>query len=155
MNSLEPFFFLSSEPLAKSINHDEMREIGADFRWRPRACGGELATKATQRLGDSHGSDCVIVSGFIKNPLDEGPSAAKRAKKETQQIDSVRLRHILVKYTETKQQQVALSAKGKPVTRTKDEAEALLRTTLADLLQDGDHAGDSAWAAKVTPRMLS
>merc|ERR1711920_1019383 len=40
------------------------------------------------------------------------------------------------------------------VTRTRVEAEALLRSILDELRKDGDHSGDSMWALKSTSNIL-
>lgn len=161
MMNLEPFFILTSVPTTAAMTADEMNKIGSGYLRRPRATSGEISTRAADRIfgGDVEsalGVDCASVVGFIKNPeeLSVQP-AAKRAKKDVaKELDSVRLRHILVKYKDLKQPSMDI-VKGKPVTRTQYEAEVLLRETLSELLKDGDHAGDSAWAAKVSPRMIS
>merc|ERR1712241_425538 len=63
-----------------------------------------------------------------------------------------RLRHIVVRHRECKFPVDPL--KNKAATRTPMEAETLLRETLAELLKDGNHRGDSKWAAQSTPRIM-
>jgi len=77
--------------------------------------------------------------------------AAKRAK--TEALQSVRLRQILVRHKDTKHPLDPV--RSRPVTRSKAEAEAVLRGALQELTKDGDHRGDSMWAAKCTPNIIN
>merc|ERR1712014_366228 len=108
-------------------------------------------------MGKSGECDCVTLVVCIKKAEKapkEGEPAAKKAKTaKDQTMGSVRLRHIVVKYKDAKQNINPRS--NKPATRSREEAEALLREALSELLKDGDHAGNAAWAAKVTPRILN
>jgi len=59
------------------------------------------------------------------------------------------LRHILVRHRDSKHPMDPV--KHQVVTRSRAEAEALLRGALAELMKEGDHRGNSMWAAKSTP----
>jgi len=152
----EPFFVLAGVPVTSAVPSKEITDICAGFLRRPRASCGEIVARAAKKLGDT--AECATVAGFLKaaeKVTKEGEPASKRAKKEAQQLsmESVRLRHIIVRYKDAKQAFDPL--KNKAVTRTREEAEALLRETLTELLKDGDHTGDSMWAAKVLPAKRS
>merc|ERR1711972_149745 len=72
--------------------------------------------------------------GIYFTPKDDkpgGPPAAKKARKEA---ESVRLRHILVKHRDCGQPFDPV--RNRPVVRSRDEAESLLRQTLRELTQE-------------------
>eukprot|EP00927_Polykrikos_kofoidii_P040565 TRINITY_DN34649_c0_g2_i1.p1 TRINITY_DN34649_c0_g2~~TRINITY_DN34649_c0_g2_i1.p1 ORF type:complete len:489 (-),score=111.74 TRINITY_DN34649_c0_g2_i1:210-1676(-) len=152
------FFVLTGVAVAEAVTAETLKTVSNGFVFRPRASAGEIVGSAAGKLRGSAGpmaeADCAAVVGFYRAKEDpDGAPPAKKAKVE-QKMDNVRLRHILVRYKGTLKQ-TADPVKNKPVTRTKEEAEAVLRGALADLLKDGEHTGDKMWAAKSTPRILS
>lgn len=156
MQNLDSFFILSGVMTNRCVSAQEMITMATGFIRRPRAASGEISTRAAAAAGE--GSDCATVVAYIKQPEPDVPEKggmppAKKAKKEPQQMDSVRLRHVVVRYKDGKQ--AVNPVNNKPVTRSREEAEAVLREALRELLKDGDHTNDSAWAAKVTPRILN
>eukprot|EP00928_Gymnodinium_smaydae_P072406 TRINITY_DN55776_c0_g1_i1.p1 TRINITY_DN55776_c0_g1~~TRINITY_DN55776_c0_g1_i1.p1 ORF type:complete len:476 (-),score=97.19 TRINITY_DN55776_c0_g1_i1:134-1561(-) len=149
----EPFFVLTGCPTSKLVDVQEQGEICASFIRRPRASAGEIASRAGKNEG---AGDCAAVVAYVKQPEEDKPGqpAAKKLKIQQQQsqMDSVRLRHVVVRY---KAEKGAINPmNNKPVTRSREEAEALLRDALTELLKDGEHIGDSKFAAQVTPQML-
>merc|ERR1712203_1218088 len=76
--------------------------------------------------------------------------AVKRAK--TDPLESVRVRSILLRFKDCKHPLNPNT--NQQVTRTRVEAEALLRNLLDELRKDGDHSGDSMWALKSTSNIL-
>lgn len=157
----EPFFVLTGVPATSQVPATEQGEIAASFVRRPRAATGEIAARAAKRKEQSGDGevDTIALAGYFKrgddvNKPGGGEPKAKKAKKEVVDMDSVRLRHIVVRYKDDKHGGLN-PVTQKPVTRSRDDAEATLREALAELLKDGDHTGDSTWAAKVTPRILN
>merc|ERR1719330_639960 len=96
--------------------------IGVCFLHRPRAASGEIASKAMERLpaeqpvADGTGAPPVIyaaITAFFRDPDEDTgrriearahlmASAAKRPRVETPNMESVRLRHIVVRHKECK-----------------------------------------------------
>mmetsp|Transcript_43818 Transcript_43818/g.115748 ORF Transcript_43818/g.115748 Transcript_43818/m.115748 type:complete len:470 (-) Transcript_43818:268-1677(-) len=157
---LEPFFLLTGTPVKKAVTVQEMLEISLVFAQRPRAVSGEIVAKALQTHSDDEcGPDCTVIAGFFKRPSvsvlskrSDAPAKRARTDKHQPAMESVRLRHIVMRYKDCKQPLDPVKNKG--ATRTREEAEAALRSALAELLQDGNHCGDSMWAAQSTPRIL-
>lgn len=172
---LEPFIVLAGLPVAGALNVQEIMEIGNEFLHRPRATSGKLVAKAAERLSAKNGGasakvvpDCAVVAAFLREPEEVGgvvgsaPSSGrrpeaplvKRGRTEAPGVmESVRLRHIVVRHKDCKFPVDPL--KNKPATRSQAESEEILRATLAELLKDGHHRGDTKWAANTTPRMLA
>jgi len=165
----EPFIIMTGSPVGTVLSLQEFLETGRHFIHRPRAACGEIVSKATERLAASETAPsggtavqppaCAAVAAFFREPDDEQGSgrkseanAAKRPRVEVGNMESVRLRHIVVRHRECKVPVDPL--KNKVATRTPMEAETLLRETLAELLKDGNHRGDSKWAAQSTPRIM-
>jgi len=151
----EPFFILTGCPVREALNVEELTAVGVSYLRRPRASSGEIVARAVRSPGGGN-HDAAAVCGFFLPPAtptegEEGPPA-KKQKVEAQKMESVRIRHILVRHKEAK---LAVDLKNKPVTRTREEAEVILRAALGELLQDGNHSGDKMWAAKSTPRILT
>lgn len=169
-----PFILLVGPPVAGVMSVQDIMDTGRCFLHRPRAACGEIVAKAiervaaVQRAADPSSSGaavpptvCAAVGAFFREPEDdlggggarrvEAP-AAKRPRVEAGNMESVRLRHIVVRHRECKYPVDPL--RNKPATRTPMEAESLLRAALAELLKDGCHTGDSKWAAQSTPRIM-
>merc|ERR1712039_1047545 len=85
------------------------------------------------------------------NASSSSAPAVKRAKVDPQSLESIRFRNILVRYKDCKH---PVDHKGKSVTRTREDAESILRGILEELRKDGDHSGDGVWAAKSTPTII-
>jgi len=162
----DPFIIMTGSPVGTALSVQEILETGRHFLHRPRAACGEIVAKATDRLaaidaapdgGAAQPPACAAVAAFFREPDDEPgrkgeTNSAKRPRVEAGNMESVRLRHIVVRHRECKFPVDPL--KNKAATRTPMEAETLLRETLAELLKDGNHWGDSKWAAQSTPRIM-
>jgi len=162
----DPFIIMTGSPVGTALSVQEILETGRHFLHRPRAACGEIVAKATDRLaaidaapdgGAAQPPACAAVAAFFREPDDEPgrkgeTNSAKRPRVEAGNMESVRLRHIVVRHRECKFPVDPL--KNKAATRTPMEAETLLRETLAELLKDGNHRGDSKWAAQSTPRIM-
>lgn len=149
---------MTSVAATEALTPQDLASLAAQYSGRPRASSGAIAALALERLrhrcGVDAAPDCgVLVARLVASApvaMAEAP-AAKRARTETQ-LQSVRLRQILVRHKDAKHP--VDPVKNRAVTHTRAEAEALLRDALLELMKDGDHRGDSMWAAKSTPRIL-
>lgn len=170
-----PFIILTGLSVARALTTQEIQDISMRFLHKPRAASGEIVARACDRVvaterpadeqaeGDAAAppASCAAVVAFFRKPDEDTgaaarrgveASAAKRPRVEAPNMESVRLRHIVVRHKDCKYPIDPL--KNKPATRTPVEAEAILRDALAELLKDGDHKGDSKWAAQSTPRIM-
>jgi hypothetical protein len=124
---------LTSAPIARSITTQDVAKTSATFANKPRATAGELASKGAE--ASSPGSQCTSVAIYFVGKEDERkgsqPPAAKKAKKEA---ESVRLRHIVVKYRDCAN--TVDPVRNRPATRTREEAEAILRRALRELHEE-------------------
>jgi serine/threonine protein phosphatase PrpC len=121
---------LSSGPVADAVNPKAVVEVAAEFPQKPRAASGEIATRAAQV---NSGAQCtsVMVCFLPKEDKAAQPPPSKKAKKEA---ESVRLRHIVVKHRDCGQPFDPV--RNRPVSRTKEEAELVLRGALRELIQE-------------------
>eukprot|EP00929_Paragymnodinium_shiwhaense_P107848 TRINITY_DN74202_c0_g1_i1.p1 TRINITY_DN74202_c0_g1~~TRINITY_DN74202_c0_g1_i1.p1 ORF type:complete len:490 (-),score=135.90 TRINITY_DN74202_c0_g1_i1:81-1550(-) len=158
-------FVLSGVPVAGAVASSEIQELTSAFGGRPRAVAGEVTARTVAKLCGNQtlpkeadgtvlfGADCACIAGIFKpNDGTDGPPAAKKAKTE-QKTDNVRIRHILIRYKGARA--IAGAKDNKPITRSREDAEVVLRNALLDLQKDGYHGGDKMWAAKATPRIIN
>lgn len=153
----DPFVVLAGVPVAMAFAPKELASVGASFSRRPRAAAGEITAKAADKITSagvvsSERDDCAAVVAFFVPPQEDSGEAAAKKAKTAPQVDAVRLRQIVVKHKDCRF--LVDEKTNKPATRSQAEAEALLRGTLAELLKDGCHSGDSKWAAQATPQIL-
>lgn len=123
-----PFFVLTSAPVAEAV--PQAVSIALEFPNKPRAAAGEIAAKAAE-ANENAQCTSVVVCLMPKEDRSINPPPAKKAKKEA---ESVRLRHILVKHRDCGQPFDPV--RNRAVTRSKDDAEALLRRALRELAQE-------------------
>eukprot|EP00927_Polykrikos_kofoidii_P080048 TRINITY_DN7690_c0_g1_i1.p1 TRINITY_DN7690_c0_g1~~TRINITY_DN7690_c0_g1_i1.p1 ORF type:complete len:533 (+),score=133.95 TRINITY_DN7690_c0_g1_i1:137-1735(+) len=121
---------LMSAPVAEVVNKQDSADLAAQFINKPRAASGELALRAAEAQQNGSVQCTAVVIYFLPKEKDKLPSqpATKKARKEA---ESVRLRHIVVKYRDCGQ--AFDPVRNRPVTRSRDEAEATLRRALIDL----------------------
>jgi len=146
-----PFVFLVSSPVMLGMTTQEQVDIAREFSLQPRAACGEIATRALNacmaRLGEK--VQCTVVqicflpvenqrlSTGVEQTQAPAPKKAKLTGAATGMgIQSMRLRHILVRFSEGANQSEDSGTKGKKATRTRQEAEALLRTAISDLRKE-------------------
>jgi serine/threonine protein phosphatase PrpC len=121
---------LVSAPINRAVSAAEAAKLAATFPNKARATAGELAAKASEAC--SAGSQCTAVAIYFLPKEDKAqPPAAKKAKKEA---ESVRLRHIVVKYKDCVQ--TIDPVRNRPATRSREDAEAILRRALRELHEE-------------------
>jgi len=127
------FLILVSAPVAGVVPPDECVTAGTEFLGKPRAISGEIANRAAEAPGNGSASQCTAVVVHFMEKQDKAgqPPAAKKARKEA---ESVRLRHILVKHRDCGAPFDPV--KNRPVTRTREEAEQVLRQALRELVAE-------------------
>lgn len=165
--SRDPYVVLFGPPVLAAMSVQGVMDVAMSFLHRPRATAGEITARAMQRLNAAQptsdgGSTApshifAAIAGFFRDPDSEEkrkPEApvAKRQKVDVSNMESVRLRQILVRHKDCKYQ--IDPVKNKAATRTVAEAETILRKALSELMKDGNHKGDSKWAAQSTPRIM-
>jgi len=126
------FLALLSAPVAETVTPEEVVTLGTEFQGKPRASSGEIATKASEAAQNSNGAQCTAVMVYFLPKDDKGGPVAKKARKD--QADSLRLRHILVKHRDCGSPYDPV--KNRPITRTREEAEQILRQALRDLIAE-------------------
>mmetsp|Transcript_6708 Transcript_6708/g.17111 ORF Transcript_6708/g.17111 Transcript_6708/m.17111 type:complete len:536 (+) Transcript_6708:72-1679(+) len=135
--SAHQFMMVSSAPVCDTVSIQDAVAIGAEFMSKPRAASGEIAGRAAaaamnQGSPQTGPAQCTAVCIYFVPKDDKvGPPAAKKARKEA---ESVRLRHILVKHRDCGQPFDPV--RNQPVSRTRDEAETILRGALRELTQE-------------------
>merc|ERR1711920_393473 len=110
----------------------ESISIAVELAGKPRAASGAIVGKAAE--SSEHGSaQCTAVVVYFL-PKDDKPAQPAPAKKARKEAESVRLRHIVVKHRDCGQPFDPV--RNRPVTRTREEAETLLRQALRELSQE-------------------
>jgi len=124
------FLVIASAPVADAVSAADMTTIGAEFLMKPRAAAGEIAGRCAAALASQAVSpqSTVVVIYFVPKDDRTGPPAAKKARKEA---ESVRLRHIVVKHRDCGQPFDPV--RNRPIMRTREEAEDILRNALREL----------------------
>lgn len=151
---------INSAPVADAVSAQDRVAVATDFTGKPRAASGVIAAKAMEAPANANSQCAAILVYFLPKetapPQKEGP-AAKKAKKE---IESVRLRHIVVKHRDCGQP--VDPVRNQQVTRTPAEAEALLRRALTELIEEAKTIRLPADASKAkmaalqpTPKYIS
>lgn len=143
---------LGSAPVATAVTAKECIDIAHQLANRPRAASGELAMKAAEASAQPGQCTAVVVYFLPKEEKSSKEPAAKKARKEA---ESVRLRHILVKYRDCGQ--AFDPVRNIPVSRSREDAEKMLRRALLELTLEAKTirapAGKTAVAAlQPTPK---
>lgn len=143
-----PLLLLVTSTVSAALDPQALVDLAGEFQVQPRATCGEIATRAMEaRAGSAALSQCTAVevcflpekkSAADKKRLPGASEAqAKKAKVSAApggETQSVRLRHIVLKYNDAAHN--ALDAKSKKVTRSRQDAEAILRRIFFELKKD-------------------
>lgn len=155
-----PFFLLLASSITAVLESQQLVDLAQEFRMKPRAACGEITQKVLQVSAGAHFETQYSAVGVSLLPAridpakeKEGLPPAKKAKVGiSQAMSSVRLRHILVKFVDSSAPKTQIEAglpgqyrtvevmqvdgKGRKLTRTRTEAEALLRRAIRDMQQE-------------------
>lgn len=140
---VHPYALLCASSISDVLTPQELLEVASNFHEQPRAASGEIATRALEKVGEDAGKQCTAVQ-ICFLPDEEKDDKKKESSepplkkaKTNAQTQSMRLRHILVKFVDgqTPAKQPP-PAKGKQVTRTRQEAESVLRAAILELRKD-------------------
>jgi hypothetical protein len=143
-----PFLLMSASTVAAALTPQELIEIGGEYPSQPRASCGEIATRSLAARAGA--AQCTALEVSFLPVRDRGGDSKKRApgtagpepvptypaKKAKVMYApggstaSMRLRHIMLRYQDGPQKD------SKKPTRTRHEAEAILRKALGDLRAD-------------------
>lgn len=118
---------ITSMPVNEVVNPQECIDISMEFFGKPRAASGDIATKANK--GEAQ---CTTVVVYFQDKDDKASAAVPPPAKKAKPNESVRLRHIVVKHMDCAQPFDPV--RNRPVARSREEAEAVLRTALRELL---------------------
>mmetsp|Transcript_80768 Transcript_80768/g.261877 ORF Transcript_80768/g.261877 Transcript_80768/m.261877 type:complete len:527 (+) Transcript_80768:141-1721(+) len=128
------FMVLTSAPVSNQVTPDDCISMGTEFAGKPRATSGEIAGTAAEAPENASAQCTAVVVYFVPKEDKAGqPPAAKKARKEA---ESVRLRHIVVKHRDCGQPYDPV--RNRPVVRSREEAEAMLRGALRELNQEAN-----------------
>lgn len=126
------FLVIVSAPVAEAVSPEDSVAIGAEFAGKPRAASGEIAGRASEAANNGNMQCTAVVVYF--SPKEDRPASAPPAKKARKEAESVRLRHIVVKHRDCAQPFDPV--RNRPVVRSREEAEQMLRRALRDLSQE-------------------
>lgn len=147
-----PFLLLASSPVGQALDARQLAALAGGFSMQPRAACGEIVDRtmdAHSGSGAASSAQCTVIEvAFLPARSGEkrgasaagqvalaGQPAAKKAKLGAASVSSIRLRHILVKFLDPTQPNKPVDLNRKPVTRTRQEAEAMLRRAMKELQQ--------------------
>jgi len=153
------FLVINSAPVAMSVSPEECVSIGAEFPGKPRASSGEIATKAAEMPHNSAAQCTSVVVYFMPKTKEDKTGQPPPAKKARKEAESVRLRHIVVKHRDCGAPFDPV--RNRPVARTREEAETMLRRALRELNQEAkmnktvDNAKAKLAALQPTPKYVS
>mmetsp|Transcript_31177 Transcript_31177/g.85445 ORF Transcript_31177/g.85445 Transcript_31177/m.85445 type:complete len:514 (-) Transcript_31177:93-1634(-) len=144
-----PFLLLAASSVATALSPQELVDVANEFPLQPRVACGEIAARASEnRAGTAALAQCTAVEVCFlparpgagedrkRAPGAAGPEPQPLAKKTKVTVapgggtQSVRLRHILLRYSD------AAQPAGKKALRTRQEAEAVLRKSIKELRKD-------------------
>eukprot|EP00746_Dinoflagellata_sp_MGD_P147668 gnl/MRDRNA2_/MRDRNA2_79995_c0_seq2.p1 gnl/MRDRNA2_/MRDRNA2_79995_c0~~gnl/MRDRNA2_/MRDRNA2_79995_c0_seq2.p1 ORF type:complete len:357 (+),score=83.78 gnl/MRDRNA2_/MRDRNA2_79995_c0_seq2:91-1071(+) len=139
-----PYLIMVSAPIAENMQLKQMMEVAAMFPMRPKAMSAEIASIALEYAKSETSSQCTVCALCFLRPVKANEKTAKeivsvglppKKQKTGPKTESMLLRHILVKHKECKNKK---DLKNKEVTRTKAEAESMLRKALKELHESGE-----------------
>lgn len=147
-----PFLLLLTSSITNVLEPQPLVDLASEFRMKPRAACGEIIAKVLEMSPGANPEtqySAVGVSLLTDPPKekDEKKSAEPAAKKPkllpgAKSTTSVRLRHILVRFSESTSTAPTtkidvhghvVDCKGAPLTRTRTEAEVLLRRAIREM----------------------
>lgn len=123
------FLVMLSAPVAEAVKAEELASTAAEFNGKPRAASGEIAGKAADAPQNSNAQCTALVIYFL--PKEDKAIQQPALKKARKEAESVRLRHIVVKHRDCGQPFDPV--RNRPVTRSREEAENILRRALREL----------------------
>lgn len=145
-----PVAVLTAAPVTDKVSVEGIADVVTRFPLRPRAMCGEIAYLAAEALAPEKvavevreqcaaAAICFLppkgsAEELAKGAAAEGPAAKKPKLAPKAEVQSVRLRHLLVRHCDSGQP--VDPVRGLPVTRAQAEAEASLRRALRELLQE-------------------
>lgn len=153
-SDVHPFLFLAASPVAMALGAQELVDLVRDFRVQPRAACGSIVQRAVDsRAGTAALAQCTAVQICFLPPRPGGEDKRAAVSGSTggpQQppvkkakilapgggTQSVRLRHILLKYQDGPQPAVKTGQVDKKPTRTRQEAEAVLRGIISEFTKE-------------------
>lgn len=140
---VNPSLLLVASSVASGLGFRELCDIAESFPLQPRAACGEIAARAQEaRVGTAALAQCTAVEVYFlpdrprkedkKRPAEPAYKKAKGSQAAPGGgTQSVRLRHILLKYSDGPQSKD--SDKNKKPLRSRQDAEAVLRKALIEL----------------------
>lgn len=135
-----PFMLLLASTVAAVLEPQQTVEFASEYYMAPRAACGEVCAKVLEATPGAHQEIQYSAVGVCYLPVakkDEGPAAKKlKIAGSKAAMSSVRLRHILVKFAEPGNQARQIDGKGMQVTRSRMEAEAILRMAIRELANE-------------------
>jgi len=146
-----PFLLLTTSTVAAAMSPQELVSLAAEYPMQPRAACGEVASSAAEARAGVAQCTAVEVCFLPHRPSGDDkakasgtagpePPPAKKAKLGSAgSTQSVRLRHILLKFVDGPPPAPANSADakaGKKIVRSRQEAETVLRGVIKDLRKD-------------------
>eukprot|EP00440_Ansanella_granifera_P022660 gb/GFBE01024613.1/.p1 GENE.gb/GFBE01024613.1/~~gb/GFBE01024613.1/.p1 ORF type:complete len:529 (+),score=133.60 gb/GFBE01024613.1/:1-1587(+) len=123
---------LTSAPVPTAVPSAQAAVTISDYELKPRAASGDIASRAASAPQNANSQCTALVVQFV--PYNEKAAAEPAAKKAKREAESVRLRHIVVKHQDCGQPWDPVRSVS--VSRTSQEAEAILRGALQDLVQE-------------------
>lgn len=132
------FMILSSAPVCDVVSIDDCICIGTEFSGKPRAASGEIATRAASLQGPNAQCTTVVVYFQPKDSAKAAPEQLPPVKKARKEAESLRLRHIVVKHRDCGQPFDPV--RNRPVVRSREDAEQMLREALRELLLEAKTA---------------
>lgn len=148
-----PFLMLASTPVAEALSSQDLVDIGLAFPGQPRCASGEAAAQALEKQtaeaaqfqpqcttvevwflpgGPEGGSDDGS-AGIVEGPAKKKPKVAAAGPAE---LSSARLRHILIRFQDGPPG--PQTGDKEPATRTRIEAEAIIRRLMRELRAEQD-----------------
>mmetsp|Transcript_130687 Transcript_130687/g.406366 ORF Transcript_130687/g.406366 Transcript_130687/m.406366 type:complete len:514 (+) Transcript_130687:74-1615(+) len=143
-----PSLLLVASSVAVALGPKELMDLVSEFQTQPRAACGEVASRAL----DAHAGAAALAQCTALQVCFLPARAGGEDKKKAQRPDpaplakrakfaaapgggtqSVRLRHILVKFADSPPK---VDARGRTITRNRQEAEAVLRRAINELRKD-------------------
>lgn len=134
-----PFLLLMASSITAVVDSQQSVDLASGYLMKPRAACGEITAHVLQAVQGAHPETQYSAVGVCwlspkEKAKEEAPPKKKPKLAGAQATASVRLRHILVRFLESPNQASRpIDNKGMPVTRTRNDAEFLLRRAIREL----------------------